>query len=157
MRHRRQDRHGEKLNQKIKSFARKPSLTQNQAVLPRKNINNLGPSIASPHPDSIKGKISKKIYKFIQKFRTQQNYPISRHFCPQKAIHITKRLQRFPNRIISNGRPIPQHGLQTSPFDNFHTHITRQSQIAALTNPGMYILPREHKGTSLYGKRLHSH
>ena len=65
MRHRRQDRHGEKLNQKIKSFAKKPSLTQNQAVLPRKNINNLGPSIASPHPDSIKGKVSKKIYRFI--------------------------------------------------------------------------------------------
>ena len=50
---------------KIKSFARKPSLTQNQAVLPWKNINNLGPSIASPHPDSIKGKVSKEIYRFI--------------------------------------------------------------------------------------------
>ena len=38
-----------------------------------------------------------------------------------------EKLQRFPNRINSNGCPIPQHGLQTSTSDNFHTHITIQS------------------------------
>ena len=39
--------------------------TQKQAVLPKKNINNLGPSIASPHPESIKRKI--KQIKFAGK------------------------------------------------------------------------------------------
>jgi len=33
--------------------------TQKQAVLPKENINNLGPSKASPHPESIKRKIRK--------------------------------------------------------------------------------------------------
>ena len=50
---------------KNKKFCKETFLTQNQAVLPRKNINNLGPSIASPHPDSIKGKVSKEIDRFI--------------------------------------------------------------------------------------------
>ena len=39
--------------------------TQKQAVLPKKNINNPGPSIASPHPESIKRKI--KQIKFAGK------------------------------------------------------------------------------------------
>ena len=84
MRHRRQDRHGEKLNQKIKSFARKPSLTQNQAVLPRKNINNLGPSIASPHPDSIKGKISKRFISLYRNSELNKTIPSPGTFAPRR-------------------------------------------------------------------------
>merc|ERR1712240_762833 len=38
--------------------------TQKQAVLPKENINNLGPSKASPHPESIKIK-KRKIRRII--------------------------------------------------------------------------------------------
>ena len=59
--------------EKIKVLPAKLSLTQNQAVLPRKNINNPGPCIASPHPDPMKGKSFEKVLKILsQKFRTQQ-------------------------------------------------------------------------------------
>ena len=53
-------------------FCQETLLTQNQAVLPRKNINNLGPSIASPHPDSIKGKVSKNITVYHRNSEIQQ-------------------------------------------------------------------------------------
>ena len=96
---------------KIKSFARKPSLTQNQAVLPRKNINNLGPSIASPHPDSIKGKVSKKIYRFI----TEIQNPTGNRLQSQNMIWTNQR-PRAGNRTENRMSHLCSLNLSREPY-----------------------------------------
>ena len=53
--------------------------TQYQAVLPRKNINNPGPSIASPHPEPIK-----RIIKCC-KFKRKENPTSGPRRVPQKS------------------------------------------------------------------------